>query len=479
MHHDIDTFATETTVSDNFTASALEHVMLLHPTGRPGLVAIAKSDLLAENQKERWVQRSFRVLELPEIVVRYAGQENVYISMQRFRSFNRKIENLLELSAVYSDIDFYNVPELRDANPDYVVAYVLSVLEEAHLPHPSLIVSTGRGLALIWLHKPVPAAVLPRWNAMQNTIYKALQRVGADAKAKDAARMFRLVGSIHGASGEVVRIIGGDKAVWGFDELANEILPYSRDEVTKFHDLRVQKALRRKKSKEKREDGDKKSNLRGYSRVTLAQARLRDLQTLRERRYGAGVPMDDFRDRWLFIATCEIAYLADPVVLKDEVKRLARDIGYPERTAVSNMSETINRAVRAARGEKITYAGNKIDPRYRYSNKQIIGELEITPEEEKIMETIYGKKEKRKRDVERKRKMRREAGMIDREAAAVKNRARVLTQTLRGKSVAEIAKALKLSESRVKQIRRELRRAGELEGQHQGSVMNVHEEGAG
>ena len=60
------------------------------------------------------------------------------------------------------------------------------------------------GLALVWLHRPVPRAALPRWRACQQALWHALRHLGADRLAGDAARVLRLVGTRHGGSGGLV-----------------------------------------------------------------------------------------------------------------------------------------------------------------------------------------------------------------------------------------------------------------------------------
>ncbi len=52
---------------------------------------------------------------------------------------------------------------------------------------------------LIWLHSPIPRAALPRWRACQEILKDLLASLGADPKARDAARVLRVVGTPHTA----------------------------------------------------------------------------------------------------------------------------------------------------------------------------------------------------------------------------------------------------------------------------------------
>ena len=91
--------------------------------------------------------------------------------------------------------------------------------------------SIGRGLALVWRHEPVSGSVLSKWNLCQQYIFEALKELGADPKAKDAARVFRLAGTYNSKSGKLVGSIFEDlDYVWEFGDLADEILPRNREQ---------------------------------------------------------------------------------------------------------------------------------------------------------------------------------------------------------------------------------------------------------
>lgn len=383
----------------------------MHPQGRPGRVAIGFRDPYAE---KGWREQTVTVSQLPDALAKYAGAENVYIGMQRYRGW-RSIKNLRELGAVFSDVDFYKCPNLAGTDPAFATEYVLAALEGKGLPYPSLVIATGRGLVLVWLHDPVPRAALPRWNAVQRVMFEALRALGADAGAKDAARVLRLCGTFHGKSGEQVRIIGGDKAIWSFEDLCGEVLPHHRDQLAELRDIRVHRALRRRPIQDARNHPKGlRGNLKGYNLASLNEARLSDLQTLRALRYGSETPMEDYRDRWLLLAGTFISWITFPPFLKREVVALAEEIGYPKQAALSNMQTVFDRADRAARGERVAFAGIEWDPRYTYSNERIIEVLEIEPHEEEHMRTIISGGMRRRRGRDRKRQERRRAGIRER-----------------------------------------------------------------
>lgn len=150
----------------------------------------------------------------------------------------------------------------------------LVALERARLPVPSIAVASGRGLALLWLHGPVPRKALPRWNACQKHLWQVLKPLGADRAALDAARLLRLVGTRNSKNGVIVEALTPPGEVWAFDDLANEILPYSREEIA----------------------GVPATASEGVH--TLWEARLTDLQTLRRIRWFGGT-FGSLSSRWL------------------------------------------------------------------------------------------------------------------------------------------------------------------------------------
>jgi hypothetical protein len=127
-------------------------------------------------------------------------------------------------------------------HPLEVIELAFDHLQQAKIPRPSLATSTGRGIALVWRHEPVPGYVLSKWNLCQKRIYEALEELGADACAVDAARVLRLVGTYNSKTGALVESIFEDlDYVWPFSDLADEILPLTSAELV---ELRAQRPPR-------------------------------------------------------------------------------------------------------------------------------------------------------------------------------------------------------------------------------------------
>lgn len=445
---------------------ALEHAGMLHPDEARGRVSIAHAT------PHGWRERSYRIDQLPDVIAALAGETDAYISQQRFEC-KRVIAQLWQLGAMYVDLDYHQIGDLRDQHPLGVLEDVLIALEKAQKPAPTLAIFSGRGIYVVWLHSPVPRMVLPRWNRCQRELYQVLRPFGADRGALDAARVLRISGTINSKSGAVVEQIAPPGEVWDFEDLSREILPVERGELK---DLRVQRAVRRPSERFVVPP-------EGFNEGTLWAGRLGDLQRLRGIRWLGEVPPGE-RDTWMFLAGVAMSWIAIPPVLRRELWELAKEAAsWSDEESSRRLSAIMKRSHMAARGERVEWppgSGRMVDARYHYTNQRIIEDLGITSDEEADMNVIISKDTARKRDRERKKRERRAAGAADRFAIAAHNRAEVLRMSLEGKSVSHISDTLRLSQIRVKEIRRSLRDEGMLnvqipldKGDSQGGMVNV------
>ena len=209
-------------------SSSLAHARYLHEGGRGSVTLARKTGLKSPDD---WQQFSDSAKKLYEVLPAYSGLSDVYISQNRFYG-SRSSDRIAELSALFTDLDYYNIPDLSSMHPLGVLELAFENLERARIPRPSLAISTGRGIALVWRHEPVPGYVLSKWNLCQREIYEALEDLGADPSALDAARVLRLVGTYNSKSGALVESIFENlDYVWEFGDLADEILPLTREEL--------------------------------------------------------------------------------------------------------------------------------------------------------------------------------------------------------------------------------------------------------
>lgn len=399
-------------ISESSVASPLSHGRFLHGTGE-GYVTIGRKTGSAPPND--WEQHSEPFEKLVEVLPAYGGDTDVYISQNRFYG-SRRGSRLAQLCALYVDLDYYNVPDLADMDPLGVLDLAFEALTRACIPRPSIAIDTGRGLALVWRHEPEPRTALPRWNRCQQHIFEALKHLGADPSATDATRVMRLAGTYNSKSGTIVRSIWQDtQAIWAFGELADEILPLTRQELADLRARRNEEHARRGPRKaSEHPEGTRK----GFTPRTLNQKRLNDLRQLMRLR-GQDMLPPGKRDHWMFVAGVSLSYLVKPAFLERELIKLGREkADWDEAETLSRMQAVISRAQEAASvGEKkdSPQQQQQRDPRYRLTNEKIISLLAITPEEEESMEVIISKDTAKRREKKRKEQQRRSKGSVPRE----------------------------------------------------------------
>lgn len=434
--------------------SPLNHGRYLHGTNEGDVTVAQKFPGLPSPLD--WQPHCYSTRKLYEVLPAYGGSDDTYISQNRFWG-PRAISRLAQLSAMYTDIDYYNVPGLAGAHPRGILDFAFEALQQARIPHPSLAVSTGRGLALVWRHEPVPRTVLPKWDLCQDYIFRALKGLGADPSARDAARVLRLIGTRNSKSGTIVEAIWEEpgEATWNFSDLADEILPLSREE------LEVVRARGRKSKKGTSKDTRRRvskspDNLeKGLTVATLALGRLSDLQLLLRLRGLDKLPPGQ-RDSWMFAAGTSLAFLTESRFLERELIVLGRNhAGWSEAETRSRMQAVIARAQAANDGATVEWNGQQRDPRYRLTNRKIIEMLDITPGEEKKMSVLISTDTKRQRDRERKERERRARGAKPREEyLAEAKEKQLLAQGLRdqGMSLRKIGQRLGIAHTHVRRL---------------------------
>lgn len=383
---DINHFNRET--FDTFNAPA--HVRHLHPSnsnnisgGREGCVSFAQR---VPDREKPWKEWTVAVNDAPlhaqELLEGY-DIKDIYMSQNSFNGW-RNIANLKAVGACFVDIDYITRKTWEDMEPNAVLYGALDIMDEKRIPFPSFVLSTGRGLLAVWLHNLLPRSILPKWQIVQQTLADSLTSLGADKRALDAARVFRLAGSINSKATsfrDKVSMIWCNGPVesprrYEFSEIADDILPLTRGELV---------SLRAERAKRKAEGKDTHiSPIMKLSGATYWEAVLTDLQKLRAYRYTSGGLPPGHRDIWMFLATNAISWISPPEVLNREYLALAREAtGWSDGEAKSRMGAVLKRAKASAEGKKIEFNGNEVDPRYRISVTRMVEWLEIDPTEQR------------------------------------------------------------------------------------------------
>jgi hypothetical protein len=442
--------------------SGIEEASLYHDPGQHGFFSLLWCDPRQEPRIERQLnklpnlkpklQQSYRLSDMPRVIEGLDQDRDTWISQAEFFRPNRRVVYLLRLNLCFVDLDTYKSP-WKVYKPETMASVIRGFCQDEDVPEPSLILYSGRGLQVKWLfEKPLPRAALPRWNAIQKQLVTVLERFGADPGARDASRLLRLVDTINTRSGERVRVLwvnerAGEVSHYGFDYLAECILPVDRDTLRK---QREEPTKRRQEFQLLK--GGKTGNLRIFSGRQLSWDRLEDLRTLAKLRgwTRSGIP-HGYRSK--YIHWCLNFLLLSGAVhssqLFHEAQALAREVcpDFNKDKDVRSVLSTLYRKAQAYEaGERVEFEGRKYPPLYTPRNSTLMDLFDITGEEIKQLKTIVTEEESTERHRQRNRKQ------VDRttyletiKETAEQRRARARLLRAKGLSWAEVGREMKIS----------------------------------
>jgi hypothetical protein len=377
--------------------------MAYHDPAANAFFAILERDA---TQDVKMRQTCYPLDYLPEFLQTIDPARTMYLSQGSFVCPNRRIVNLAHISLGYSDLDTYNAP-IAHLSEARTVDYIRKRCDEERIPDPSMIISSGRGFYGKWLYeKPIPRSALPRWNAVQSRIVDALSDCGADPNARDASRVLRVVGTTNEKTGNRVKIIwsndvAGSPVRYGFDELADEVLPFLRPS----HHLRIGE----RGATDVREKKKTRSLIHPFTKNTLWWARLEDLRKLLEMRgHEAGAPVGE-RNLFLHLAVVAASWCLRPDQLREEILALGHEFApsLTQRQWFEYCSPTIWRV-------KATW-DSRTEERYRYGTETLIQMLRVTPVEMRHLSTLIDSTEAARRHREREETRRRALGAVPRD----------------------------------------------------------------
>ncbi|WP_409276396.1 replication protein (plasmid) [Neobacillus sp. SCS-31] len=427
----------------NFSAAekARYHAWFQH-NGADGWITVAKK---TENGK--FHQYHFQPEELATQLTNWLG-EDVFFSQNTFYRPQRSIENIRQLRSLYVDLDFY----LFNFDPSWVMGKLEHEFFGKIIPEPNVIIFSGQGIVLIWLIDPVPHKALPLWQAVQNYFVNQLSELGGDPKAADAARVFRIAGSVNSKNGAEVRAEYRHDFKYQLRQIQFDYLPDLNDEI---------------KPPKKKRMGRKKKVAQLFNTYKLHYARLMDLVKLVELRDYA---VTGHREVICFLYRYWLCcYSNDPAEALNQTMMLNLQFTHPLTI------KEVERATRSA--EKAWEARNNEEANriaiekgypgagYNISNKKLISWLDITDEEQTHLTTIIGQGEKRRRNTVYQREKRRESGVQARAEYLQKEQQktmdklsilRVVTQENPGASVRDLARLTGFSVGYVHKLKKQL-----------------------
>lgn len=301
-----------------------------------------------------------------------------YISMGTFKR-RRVTSEICAVENTYLDLDYHKT-SLWHRSAESVAKNVISDLQDAGKPLPSFILSTGRGLLCVWLHEMLGAKVLSKWSAVQKQLGKPLARYNPDKSAADAARIFRLVGSINSKAGHSrnrVQLVWGDPKNlhrYKFNDLADAWLPFTKAQLVSMADERAKRNAGKPK-KHRRPDG---------KAMGLWGTRMEDILNLIKHRSPDEKIEKGMQDKFLFIYTVALSHTTKPETILPLIRQKASQWSggtWTESSTDGAMGTAYRRAVAALNGETVEYNGKQVDIRYRFRSSTIIDWLDISENE--------------------------------------------------------------------------------------------------
>jgi hypothetical protein len=338
----------------------------------------AEMQELKKQQYQSYRQQSYKldkmhtVLHDPFTLIRHVNTDTIetssfWLSQAEFSKPNRQKINLLRVGLCWVDIDTHHdnsPPHMKKMNSNQVLKLFLDTCDKAEIPYPSIVLWTGRGLACKWIFdRALPKQAYPRWSAVQDSLVDAFESMGADDNAKDASRVLRLSGTYNPKTLDLCHPIFvndhyGDPKRYTFDDLADAVLPYTREQIAEFRAKGETKKARIKEHNLKIIEGGKSNgNLRAFNPVRLAWLQVDDFRKIAKLR-PSKLRQEGFTDNlvWLASSALAIAVWSNISRFDNETTALVKELAphWDNSRIAQAVASVRSRAEAMARGEWVT-----------------------------------------------------------------------------------------------------------------------------
>ena len=363
-------------------------------------------------------QQPYRLHQMERVLDHVRQDVDTYMSQALFDRPCRRALHVAWMTHAYVDLDFYKLPERRHLNDTGIGMALRMFCNDEGIQEPSLVVFSGRGAYLKWMWShPLPRAAAGRAVAVNKALVRRFASWGADPTAVDVSRILRVVGTTNTKSGEVARVLwqaerDGQMLTYDFDTFADEVLPYTLDEIRGFRiavqgreaELHVLSQERERRRAQREAERARKRGQRPFVPEDWHWGVIEDLRTLAHLRSADGLVQPGSRALFGHIGACQLARVIPAGQLWPEIRAWSRIIlpaDYAASDAFARHSSTLLRdAQRAMRGEKDTFRGRNVTPVYTYRKNTLIERLAITGSEMRHMTRLIDDNEKRRRDRE-------------------------------------------------------------------------------
>lgn len=348
-----------------------------------------------ENEVFKQLGLPYKKLSKKEYIDLTNDRKAQYICTQAMSYwFTRSAATVREFHMAFSDCDIYKVAIDTDKlgiSHEEAIRAINKLVEEGKIPRPTGI-TIARGILPFWLHEPIPHFRVVEWRRLQDYIYKTLKAIGSDAKAKDAARFVRAVGSIHEVTGEKIFILANTYDRYDFDDLYDAWVVPNLPKPTKKQKEKSDKLYEKKATKSvlplwRRFKWGSDQQLR-----SLHYTRLQDIVKLVElRRHEVEGDREHLCFLYRYWHLCvngnKDAAITAMWAFYESFKRGEHEYGF----------ENLCRRTHSAEIAWQDWIRNH-DRGYNYHNESLVELLEITDAEQKELQTIFSKTEHKRRN---------------------------------------------------------------------------------
>lgn len=336
-----------------------------------------------------WAQRMYNTTDW----YKYIDLEtNCYLSINTFYMPKRQTKAVRHLNAFFVDLDIYNM----GVSKNDVLQGIDFLVGTERILRPTFVMSSGRGLYVIWKIEDVPGyykKTKNMYNHVQDYLVNTFSDLGADTAAKDIARVLRVPGTINTKNNQKVEIIE-------YNEQAIYTMSMFRDFIDPFEEYSPSDKTEKTKVKKT------KKIAYMYNAYTLHKARAMDIEKLC---YLRDYEVTGQRDTFLYIYHYYMLLIHqdDAVAL---YKTLNLNDSFTQPLTTKEVKSYVSSSVRA-------YYEHKKDRTkgYNFRNETLIRILQITEHEMTQLKTIITKELKYDRNNKR-RTPRNEDGLTSRQA---------------------------------------------------------------
>lgn len=390
--------------------------------------------------------KMYNPLKLLDNLDNLKNKMDTYMSINTVYNYKRTVQNIRQLRALYIDIDN------RELTYVQLVYEVWILANEGKIPHPTMVVNSGRGIHVYWRIEHAPKQALSTWQELEDYLYKQLKHLGADKKATDATRILRLVETINSKNKSKCEIVIIDnETIYSMYDLRTEYLNYKQ---VKFKQVEIE---------------DKKKTKcvvkQFFTAYSLHITRAKDILTLCKIR---NYEMTGYRNMvlhcyayWEGITTRDLANLE--ALILDLNSKFTEPLNLAEVRAIARcVPKAVDKFIayeQGLRGGEVKRVSKVMKDRggYWYKNSTLIERLDITREEQTFLDTIIDEKEKYRRCADKKKekqkkKRRNENGLTVKAQELVALKIEIENLKQKELSNRAIAKILNISEAKVRRL---------------------------